>query len=431
VLAKVSNNFSSLLASGSDDQTAIIWDAVAHRTKLIHRTGHSGNIFSVKFLPHANDGLLVTAAADGEIRLHDLSRSEVIEEIRCNEKRVKRISTTPAMPYMFWSAAEDGTVRQYDLRETSSDHNRILINLRSACGSQAEVKCLSINPTQPNLLAIGCSDQYVRLFDIRKLVVRSEAQMGHPYPEDAPLHYFCPGHLNEQISHKRMRRYRQFAVTYVTWSLDGRELLVNLGSEQVYLYDLCDIRRPVHFSRDDKCDDLPSETSVVEPMSDRALQLKVEGNTAFKEEKYSKAIYLYSEAMIHSPKQPVLHANRAAAYLKRQWYGDVYAALKDCYTALSFDPSNHKAHLRQANCLLQLKWHNLAKECIQQFQQRFPTRAAKSQELAKAIEEDANKSSRSKGKRFLAFEQSVRTRSLEINTLTYSCAFLKTSSSMF
>jgi WD and tetratricopeptide repeat-containing protein 1 len=112
-------------------------------------------------------------------------------------------------------------------------------------------------------------------------------------------------------------------------------------------------------------------------------------------------------------------------------YGDVYAALKDCYTALSFDPSNHKAHLRQANCLLQLKWHNLAKECIQQFQQRFPTRAAKSQELAKAIEEDANKSSRSKGKRFLAFEQSVRTRSLEINTLTYSCAFLKTSSSMF
>ena len=78
-------------------------------------------------------------------------------------------------------------------------------------------------------------------------------------------------------------------------------------------------------------------------------------------------------------------------------YGDVYAALKDCYTALSFDPSNHKAHLRQANCLHQLKWHKLARECILQFQQRFPTRAAKSQELAKAIEEDVSKSSKSKG----------------------------------
>ena len=48
LFAEVSYDPSSLLASGSDDQTAIIWDAVAHRTKLIHRTGHSGNIFSVK-----------------------------------------------------------------------------------------------------------------------------------------------------------------------------------------------------------------------------------------------------------------------------------------------------------------------------------------------------------------------------------------------
>lgn len=78
-------------------------------------------------------------------------------------------------------------------------------------------------------------------------------------------------------------------------------------------------------------------------------------------------------------------------------FGDVYAALRDCYTALSFDPSNHKAHLRQASCFHQLKWHQLARECIHQFQLRFPTRAAKSHELARAIEEDANKSSRSKG----------------------------------
>lgn len=68
-------------------------------------------IFYCQFLPQSNDGLLLTAAADGEIRLHDLSRSEVIEEFRCNEKRVKRISTTPDIPYMFWSAAEDGTIR--------------------------------------------------------------------------------------------------------------------------------------------------------------------------------------------------------------------------------------------------------------------------------------------------------------------------------
>ena len=244
---------------------------------------------------------------------------EVKLDLKPGEKEYSMSYMCPELHVFFFVFS-----RQYDLRQSSSDRDRILINLRSACGSQAEVKCLSINPTQPHLLAIGCSDQYVRLFDIRKLVIRSESQMNHPYPDDAPVHYFCPGHLNEQISHKRMRRYRQFAVTYVTWSLDGRELLVNLGSEQVYLYDLCDTRRPVHFSSmstDDKFDDAPSESSTAKAMSDHALQLKIDGNAAFKEQQYSKAIYLYSEAMVHSPKQPVLHANRAAAYLKRQWYG--------------------------------------------------------------------------------------------------------------
>lgn len=155
----------------------------------------------------------------------------------------------------------------------------------------------------------------------------SETQTSPPYPDDATVHYFCPGHLNEQISSKRSRRYRQFAVTYVAWSLDGQELLVNLGGEQVYLYDIADIRRPVHFSSmstsdtDSRSDDASSAvTAAIEPMSNLTLQLKLDGNTAFKQQQYSRAIYLYSEAMTHSPKQPVLYANRAAAYLKRQWY---------------------------------------------------------------------------------------------------------------
>lgn len=37
-----------LLASGSDDQNIIIWDAFRHRKLLSHSTGHMGNIFSVK-----------------------------------------------------------------------------------------------------------------------------------------------------------------------------------------------------------------------------------------------------------------------------------------------------------------------------------------------------------------------------------------------
>ena len=42
----------------------------------------------------------------------------------------------------------------------------------------------------------------------------------------------------------------------------------------------------------------------------------------------------------------VLYANRAAALLKRAFRGDVYAALRDCISALDLNSSYVKAHLR-------------------------------------------------------------------------------------
>lgn len=38
----------SLLASGSDDQHAIIWDPFRHKKLTTMHTGHAANIFSVK-----------------------------------------------------------------------------------------------------------------------------------------------------------------------------------------------------------------------------------------------------------------------------------------------------------------------------------------------------------------------------------------------
>lgn len=38
----------SLLASGSDDQHAVIWDPFKHKKLTTMHTGHAANIFSVK-----------------------------------------------------------------------------------------------------------------------------------------------------------------------------------------------------------------------------------------------------------------------------------------------------------------------------------------------------------------------------------------------
>ena len=48
---------------------------------------------------------------------------------------------------------------------------------------------------------------------------------------------FTAGHL-PQKQHDYRRKYRTLASTYVTFGPDGNELLVNLGGEQIYLFDV-------------------------------------------------------------------------------------------------------------------------------------------------------------------------------------------------
>ena len=47
----------------------------------------------------------------------------------------------------------------------------------------------------------------------------------------------CVGHLPQKQQDYR-KRYRTLASTFLTFSPDGNELLVNLGGEQIYLFDV-------------------------------------------------------------------------------------------------------------------------------------------------------------------------------------------------
>lgn len=54
--------------------------------------------------------------------------------------------------------------------------------------------------------------------------------------------YFA-GHLNKNKSNWSGSSNK--AVTYLTFSPDGNELLVNMGAEQIYLYDIFNGSKPV------------------------------------------------------------------------------------------------------------------------------------------------------------------------------------------
>lgn len=103
-----------MLASGSDDKTIILWNESGKRIQRIN-TLHTENIFSVVYVPDSNDRLLVSAAGDKSIFLHDLNHlgDSHVQEWRNCKNRVKRLAVTESEPRLFWSACEDGILRYF------------------------------------------------------------------------------------------------------------------------------------------------------------------------------------------------------------------------------------------------------------------------------------------------------------------------------
>ncbi|PHJ17907.1 wd g-beta repeat-containing protein, partial [Cystoisospora suis] len=130
------------LASVSDDRRCLIWDfhsssasssssltppqSSPSRTlnggdqfghmnpSAVIYTGHAFNIFGVGFL---GDTHVATGAMDREVRLSCIRDETFSMVCHCHNGRVKHIATLPrSSQHLWWSASEDGTVRQYDKR---------------------------------------------------------------------------------------------------------------------------------------------------------------------------------------------------------------------------------------------------------------------------------------------------------------------------
>lgn len=314
-------------------------------------------LYSVKFLPQSHDNLIASCAADCSVRVWDISANSNIYTNKKHLYRAKRLATSEQSPHLFWSAGEDGLVLQHDLREPESESQslRFLVNLSQGDADTTECKCIDSSPLRPYWLAIGCSDAFVRLFDRRMLSVRtvtpsktaaagSGSRRGSRFPDmfvqafgsyqriqeflpclreetttKGCVRVLVPGHLSSvEQSSSENRRHRGIAATYVQFSRQSSELLVNLGGEQVYLYDLTEPLGSAHrFFLPD------SRNGLCRPptLSPAAEALKAKANEAFHEREYFDAIRLYGQALNQCPRSSVLWANRAAALMKRRHDG--------------------------------------------------------------------------------------------------------------
>ncbi|XP_055637700.1 WD and tetratricopeptide repeats protein 1 isoform X2 [Toxorhynchites rutilus septentrionalis] len=388
-----------ILASASDDYHVMLWDPFGHKQLYDLVTPHDGNIFSVKFLPKRNNSVLATGAGDCKTYVFDIHRGNdsPIRKCICHKQRIKRLATHPKHMHLYWSSAEDGKVLQHDMRAShscrSNDAN-VLIDLRNHINEMPEIKCIAINPQRPEMMAIGANDCYARLYDRRMLSLMKlnndiELKLNENHtdntPRDGCVQYYCPGHLsrNEETVYSI---FNQKAITYLSFSPDGGELLVNMGSEQIYLYDLNHPKEPKFLQLPKMIEPIngtngtthvKGEEKTKHKLPSDVEQMKKEGNSFLEREKYLQAIQQYTLAIRKAQEKDcsILYLNRATALMKRNWYGDVYAAVRDCHRALRLDPHYVKAHFRLARALLKLGQLQDASICLAELMKRFPSYA--------------------------------------------------------
>uniref|UniRef100_A0A0X3NX51 26S proteasome non-ATPase regulatory subunit 7 n=2 Tax=Schistocephalus solidus TaxID=70667 RepID=A0A0X3NX51_SCHSO len=424
------NQDGSILASGSDDCCVILWNPHTYKNLLTLATGHAGNIFSVKFLQKR---FLATGAADAKVRVHDIEKKETVHVFGCHFGRVKRLETIESEPFVFLSAAEDGAVRQFDIRcphncDTTSSPN-VLVDLTSHAGSHAEAKCLAVNQMCPSMLAVGANDAFIRVYDRRMLSLRSvqATQIRHGYnpsetetqqPYQLPLkstRYYIPGHiLRKDPSHPN--GLRSISTTYLQFSPDGSDLLANLGGDHIYIFSTTGRRSafncPVSPDVPDalwssgpsklscsaplkvpKCVHSAGETTLqVSPEMNRQLESEaVRASRLVEAKAFCAAVRAYNAAIARWPRAAKLFTGRAAALIKRSWDGDIYAALRDCLTALDIVSDTTEvgdtgvaappfskseclqitAQLLATRCLLRLCWVNAARQILEFLRERY------------------------------------------------------------
>lgn len=291
----------ALLASGSDDQHLNIHkyqpDSSISQFHLATTvaTGHTANIFSVKFMPHSNDRTVVTAAGDAEVRVFDLEyagesteastastiasegrrsrRSDIYNGVRnlsdgntncrvyrSHGDRVKRI-VTESSPSLFLTCSEDGEVRQWDLRQPSSaypsprggrfaagpDHS-LPPPLISYKRYQLDLNTISCSPSQPHYIALGGAHLHAFLHDRRMTGRDRLREAGKPLSPSSRMTAEEEELMNQATQcvrrfaptgRKKMGRTENGHITACKIS-DARpnEMIVSWSGEHIYSFDL-------------------------------------------------------------------------------------------------------------------------------------------------------------------------------------------------
>ncbi|XP_062171313.1 uncharacterized protein LOC133877093 [Alnus glutinosa] len=219
------NSTGDLLVSGSDDKQVIFWNWETKTERFSYASGHLENIFQTRIMPFTDDRRIVTSSRDGKVRL-----GQVWEDGRVDTRRlgghqgpVHELAVEPGSPHILYSCGEDGFVQHFDLRSSSARKLFCCTSLTE--NSKQPLKSIMLNtividPRNPNHIAVGGSDEYARVYDLRKCQFEASSHL------DRHVNTFCP---------HRLIRANNVHITGLAYS-NTSELLVSYSDELIYLF---------------------------------------------------------------------------------------------------------------------------------------------------------------------------------------------------
>ncbi|KAK9842230.1 hypothetical protein WJX81_001681 [Elliptochloris bilobata] len=245
-----------LLVTGSEDCRLKVWNlqrlhTAKHGVECTVESGHTSGIYCVRFLPQCSNSQIISCASDRQVRVTDLQRK--CQRPFTLKGRVRTLEILDRNHFM--AGSEDGTVRQFDLREAPREGGRddphdaavIADQRRERTGQmrgKVGVSSMVVDPQRPHLFITGGSDPLVRLYDRR---MAGGAGSSAATAWRAPLVAgYVPTHLKAALLRPRPFGFSSVTVTGVAFCHGGDQLVASYHSEQIYTFATAAHARPAH-----------------------------------------------------------------------------------------------------------------------------------------------------------------------------------------
>jgi WD repeat-containing protein 42A len=216
------------LVSSGDDLAIKLWDTHAgYQGVLSIPSGHTGNIFSAKFLPWSNDVTLVSCARDGAVRLHDVETATTLRAMGKYDYTVHKLAFVDRYPHVVLACCEDGTVRLFDTRcdvnLSSESIANVVVDMRGPSSrTNLELHTLAVHG---NTLACAGCDPNLRFYDLRR-----PARPDHASPRLAQ----CTARAAADVPRHRWKEPR---ITGIAFDVTGCRLAASYMCYDVVIFD--------------------------------------------------------------------------------------------------------------------------------------------------------------------------------------------------